>query len=125
MGLLAISSALAAPQTNGNDIPTSPMATKVTAPKFKGINNKHGKTTIKIEIPSSDRDFTNGLSIDDIKLYNNGETLTAKKVDAIWGEVSTVILEFKKQTTFDDCTLSFTLNDKPISMNLQSFMSNR
>ena len=30
-------------------------------PKFLSLNNKHGKTTIKIEIPASDRDETNGL----------------------------------------------------------------
>ena len=95
------------------------------APQFKGINNKHGKTTIKIEIPASDRDATNVLSIDNVKLYNNGETLTAKNVDAIWGDNSTIILEFKKLTTFEDCTLSFTLNGKPVSMALQSFMMHR
>lgn len=92
------------------------------APKFKGISNKHGKTTIKIEIPASDRDERLGLSIDNIKLYNNGEMLTAKKVDAIWGNDSTIIMEFKKLTTFKDCTLSFTVNGEPVSMDLQSIM---
>lgn len=106
IGLLAFGSAFATPQ-------------------FKGINNKHGKTTIKIEIPASDRDATNGLSVDNVKLYNNGEMLTAKKVDAIWGENSTIILEFKKLTTFEDCTLSFTINGEPVSMDLQSIMMNR
>lgn len=106
IGLLAVGSSFAAPQ-------------------FKGLNNKHGKTTIKIEIPASDRDVTNGLSVDNVKLYNNGEMLTAKKVDAIWGENSTIILEFKKLTTFADCTLSFTINGEPVSMNLQSIMMNR
>lgn len=38
-------------------------------PKFLSLNNKHGKTTIKIEIPASDRDETNGLSIEDVVLY--------------------------------------------------------
>lgn len=95
------------------------------APQFKGMNNNHGKTTIKIEIPASDRDATNGLSVDNVKLYNNGETLTAKKVNAIWGENSTIILEFKKLTTFEDCTLSFTVNEEPFSMDLQSIMMNR
>ncbi len=106
VGLLAFGSALA-------------------APRFKGLNNKHGKTTIKIEIPASDRDITNGLSIDDVKLYNNGEMLPAKKVDAIWGENSTIIMEFKKLTTFEDCTLSFTMNGEPVSMDIQSIMKNR
>lgn len=95
------------------------------APKFKGLNNKHGKTTIKIEIPATDRDATNGLSVDNVKLYNNGEMLTAKKVDALWGENSTIILEFKKLTTFEDCTLSFTLNGEPVSMDIQSIMMSR
>lgn len=95
------------------------------APQFKGLNNKHGKTTIKIEIPTSDRDATNGLSVDNIKLYNNGEILTAKKVDAIWGENSTIILEFKKLTTFADCTLSFMINGEPVSMDIQSLLINR
>lgn len=106
IGLLAVGSSFAAPQ-------------------FKGLNNKHDKTTIKIEIPASDRDVTNGLSVDNVKLYNNGEMLTAKKVDAIWGENSTIILEFKKLTTFADCTFSFTINGEPVSMNLQSIMMNR
>lgn len=66
------------------------------APQFKGIDNKHGKTTIKIEIPASDRDASNGLSIDNVKLYNNGKTFHAKKVNALWGENSTIILEFMK-----------------------------
>ncbi len=88
------------------------------APRFKGISNKHGKTTIKIEIPAYDRDASNGLSIDNVKLHNNGKTLTAKKVDAIWGNNSIIILEFKKLATFNDCALSFTLNGEPISMDL-------
>ena len=92
------------------------------APQFKGLNNKHGKTTI--EIPASDRDASNGLSVDNVKLYNNGETLTAKNVNAICGENSTIIMEFKKLTTFKDCTLSFTVNGEPVSMDLQSFMMN-
>ena len=57
----------------------------IAAPQFKGLSNKHGKTTIKVEIPASDRDASNGLSIDNIKLHNNGKILSAKKVDAIWG----------------------------------------
>lgn len=70
-------------------------------------------------------DESNGLSVDDVKLYNNGEILTAKKVDAIWGKDSTIILEFKKLTTFEDCTLSFTVNGKPVSMDIQSIMLKR
>lgn len=76
-------------------------------PKFLSLNNKHGKTTIKIEIPASDRDETNGLSIEDVVLYNDGKTFQAKKVDAIWGDNSIVILQFEKLTAFEDCTLSF------------------
>lgn len=95
------------------------------APKFKGLNNNHGKTTIKIEIPASDRDATNGLSVDNVKLYNNGEMLAAKKVNAMLGENSIIIMEFKKLTTFEDCILSFTLNGEPVSMDLQSIMANR
>lgn len=88
-------------------------------PRFMGIDNKNGKTTIKIEIPACDRDAQNGLSIDNVKLYNNGKMLAAKKVHALWGENSTIILEFKKLTYFKDCTLSFTLNGEAISMNLR------
>lgn len=76
-------------------------------PKFLSLNNKHGKTTIKIEIPASDRDETNGLSIEDVVLYNDGKTFQAKKVDAIWGDNSIVILQFEKLTAFEDCTLFF------------------
>lgn len=83
-------------------------------PKFLSLNNKHGKTTIKIEIPASDRDETNGLSIEDVVLYNDGKTFQAKKVDAIWGDNSIVILQFEKLTAFEDCTLSFSVNGKPV-----------
>lgn len=117
------------------------------APRFKELNNFHGKTTIKIEIPASDRDADGGLSIDNVKLHNNGEILAAKKVDAKWGENrcknrcekscknrcknrcekigenTTVILEFKKLTLFAGCTLSFTMNGIPVTINLQRHMS--
>lgn len=95
----------------------------LAAPQFKGLSNKHGKTTIKVEIPASDRDATNGLSVDNIKLYNNGEMLPAKKVDAIWGENSIIILEFKKLKKFEDCTLFFTVNGEQVSLDIQSFMN--
>ena len=85
-------------------------------PKFLSLNNKHGKTTIIIEIPASDRDETNGLSIEDVVLYNSGKTFQAKSVDAIWGDNSTVILQFEKLTAFDDCRLSFSLNGEPVSL---------
>ena len=113
------------------------------APRFKELNNFHGKTTIKIEIPASDRDADGGLSIDNVKLHNNGETLAAKKVDAKWGEKqgenrcekigeksgekndesTTVILEFKKLTLFAGSTLSFTMNGTPVTINLQRHIS--
>lgn len=88
-----------------------------------GLNNKHGKTTIKVEIPASDRDGSNGLNVDNIKLFNNGEMLSAKKVDAIWGEKSIIILEFKKLKKFEDCTLTFTLNGEPVIIDIQSIMN--
>lgn len=100
-------------------------------PLFKGLNNKHGKTSITIEIPSSDRDASNGISIDNIKLYNNGEILNAKKVKEInkkkdvQNDNLTMILEFRKLTTFADCKLSFTLNDEPVMMNIQEILLNR
>ena len=97
------------------------------APRFKELNNFHGKTTIKIEIPASDRDADGGLSIDNVKLYNNGKTLTAKKVNTKWGENNgentTVILEFKKLTLFARCTVSFTMNGTPVRINLQRHIS--
>lgn len=88
------------------------------APRFKGVDNKHRKTTIRIEISASDRDYSNGLSVDNVRLSNNGETLAAKKVDAIWGDDSEIIFEFKKLTTFADCMLSFTVNGKPVTMDI-------
>ena len=94
-------------------------------PKFLSLNNKHGKTTIKIEIPASDRDETNGLSIEDVVLYNSGKTFQAKSVDAIWGDNSTVILQFEKLTAFEDCTLSFSLNGEPVSLDIQSCLADR
>ena len=91
----------------------------LAAPQFKGLSNKHGKTTIKVEIPASDRDATNGLSVDNIKLFNNGEMLSAKKVEAILGENSMIIMEFKKLKKFENCTLSFTVNGKTVSIDIQ------
>lgn len=88
------------------------------APRFKGVDNKHRKTTIRIEIPASDRDSSNGLSVDNVRLSNNGETLAAKKVNAVWGDDSEIILEFKKLTTFADCMLSFTVNGEPVTMDI-------
>ena len=96
----------------------------IAAPQFKGLSNKHGKTTIKVEIPASDRDASNGLSIDNIKLHNNGKILSAKKVDAIWGDNSMIIMEFKKLKEFEDCTLSFTVNGEPVSIDIQSIIIN-
>ena len=115
----------------------------IGAPRFKELNNFHGKTTIKVEIPAYDRDADGGLSIDNVKLHNNGETLAAKKVNAKWGEKqgekqgenrcekigeksgenTTVILEFKKLTLFAGCTLSFTMNGTPVTINLQRHIS--
>ena len=96
-------------------------------PRFKELNNFHGKTTIKIEIPASDRDADGGLSLGDVKLHNNGEMLAAKKVNAKWGEKNdestTVIFEFKKLTLFAGCTLSFTMNGTPVTINLQRYMA--
>ena len=86
-------------------------------PKFLSLNNKHGKTTIK--------DETNGLSIEDVVLYNSGKTFQAKSVDAIWGDNSTVILQFEKLTAFEDCTLSFSLNGEPVSLDIQSCLADR
>ncbi len=97
----------------------------LASPQFKELNNKNGKTTIKVEIPTSDRDASDGLTIDNVKLYNNGQMLKAKKVDASWGENSTIILEFKKLKKFDDCTLSFTLNGNPVSIDIQTYLSRR
>ena len=115
----------------------------IGAPRFKELNNFHGKTTIKVEIPAYDRDADGGLSIDNVKLHNNGETLAAKKVNAKWGEKqgenrcknrceksgeksgenTTVIFEFKKLTLFAGCTLSFTMNGTPVTINLQRYMA--
>lgn len=95
------------------------------APRYKGLDNRHGKTTIRIEIPASDRDESNGLSIDDVRLYNDGKILSAKKVDAIWGDDSTIILQFKKLTHFKDCILSFTVNGTPVSVDIQKELTGR
>ncbi len=51
--------------------------------------------------------------------------LTIKKVDAIWGDNSIIVMEFKKLTTFKDGLLGFSINGKPVSMDLQSIMMNR
>lgn len=92
-------------------------------PRLKEINNKYGKTIIKVEVPASDRDSVGGLSIDNVRLYNNGEMIKAKKVDAIWDETSTIIIEFKKMKKFEGCILTFTLNGEPVSIDLRTLQT--
>lgn len=92
----------------------------MAAPKFRSLDNRNGKTTIVIEIPALDRDDNDGLSVDDVKLHNNGKIFNADKVDAEWGHNSMIIAEFKKLKTFKNCTLTFTLNGKPVTMNIQN-----
>jgi hypothetical protein len=94
-------------------------------PQFKRLTNKHGKTTIVLEIPAEDKSANNSIRIDNILLYNCGERLTAKKVSAVWDETSTIVLQFKKQAYFDGCELSFTLNGDPITINVQDALSNK
>lgn len=92
----------------------------IAAPKFKGINNKHGKTTVKIEFPSSE--FSQTTVIKDWKLHNNGKEYAVKKVDVKGKNGEIFVLEFAKLTKFSDCTLSFSVNGEPISIDIQSQM---
>jgi len=92
-------------------------------PEFLSLNNKYGKTTIKIEIPASDRDETNGLSIEDVVLYNDG-IIAPNCIDLLCLKGFTiVILQFEKLTAFEDCTLSFSVNGKPVSLDIQSCLA--
>lgn len=91
------------------------------SPKFKGLNNKNGKTTIKVEIPSSELAQTPVIA--DWKLSNNGKSYDVKKVDVKGRNGEIFILEFKEFTEFSDCVLSFTINGEPVSIDIQSLMN--
>ena len=77
------------------------------SPQFKELNNKNGKTTIKIEIPESD--LSQFTVIKDWRFHNGGKAYDVKKVD-VKGD--------------DGSTLSFTINGKPVSINIQEKLTN-
>ncbi len=91
------------------------------SPHFKELNNHNGKTTVKIEFPSSD--LTQTTVIRDWKLHNKGKVYDVKKVDVQGQKDLVFILEFKKLTKFSECSLSFTVNGKPMTIDLQSLMN--
>ncbi len=93
----------------------------IAAPQFKGLDNNHGKTTVKIEFPSSE--FSQTTVIKGWKLYNNGKVYDVKKVDVKGNKGEIFVLEFKKFTEFSDCILSFTVNGEPVSIDIQSLMN--
>lgn len=93
------------------------------ASQFKGLNNKNGKTTVKIEIPDSD--LSQFTVIRDWKLHNGGKTYDVRNVNVQGKEGNTFVLEFSKLTKFSDCRLSFTINGEPISIDIQSILVNR
>ena len=90
-------------------------------PQFKGLDNKNGKTTIRIEIPETD--LTQVTVIKDCSLYNDGKEYEVKKVNIKGGKGNLFGLEFKQLTTFSDCTLSFTMNGEPVKIDVQSLMN--
>ena len=92
----------------------------LASPKFKGLSNNHGKTTVKIEFPISD--FSNTTIIKDWKLYNDGKVYDVKNIEVKGSKVYTFVLEFKKLTKFSDCSLSFTVNGETVSIDIQSLM---
>ncbi len=94
----------------------------IAAPQFRGLNNNHGKTTVKIEIPFSE--LTQTTVIRDWKLYNNGKVYTVKNVKVERGSDGDIfVLEFTKLKKFSDCKLSFTVNDEPVNIDIQSLMN--
>lgn len=93
------------------------------APQFKGLSNKNGNTTIQIEFPASD--LSSVTELKDWKLYNNDEELAAKKVSVTGHNGNRFVLEFKKLTEFENCRLTFTMNGKPVSMDIQSELITR
>lgn len=74
-------------------------------PRMLSINNYGRKTTVKILIPASDRDENNSLSINNIRLFNDGRTYEPKDIDAEWGADAIITLKFKRITTFDEPVL--------------------
>ena len=92
------------------------------SPQFKELNNKNGKTTIKIEFPESD--LSQFTVIKDWRFHNGGKAYDVKKVDVKGDDGSTFVLEFKRFTEFSDCSLSFTINGKPVSINIQEKLTN-
>ncbi|MCM1505357.1 MAG: hypothetical protein NC127_09195 [Muribaculum sp.] len=88
----------------------------LATPQFKGLSNRHGKTTVKIEFSSSDLSRTTVIS--DWKLHNNGKEYAVKKVDVKGKNGEIFVLEFAKLTKFSDCTLSFSVNGEPVSIDI-------
>lgn len=94
-------------------------------PKVLHLNNKDGKTTVIFEIPAEDAGESGSVTIDNVALSNNGETIAAKQVFATTSENTIVTAHFKKLTVFDNCTLTFNLNGEKVSLNVQDYMEQR
>ncbi len=88
----------------------------IAAPQFRSIDNENGKTTVKIEFQSSE--FSQTTIIKDWKLYNNGKVYAVKKVDVKGKNGEIFVLEFAKLTKFSDCVLYFTVNGEPASVDI-------
>lgn len=97
------------------------LGSAMASPQFKGLSNRNGKTTIKIEFSASD--FSQVSVIKDWKLHNDGKEYEAKKVCVKGNEGYTFVLEFKKLTEFSDCSLSCTVNGEPVNIDIQSLMN--
>lgn len=89
------------------------------APKLVSIKARKGKAVVKIEIPASDRDENNGLSVKEVLLHNQGETFKPWRVESnYWGEETTVTMKFRGLPALTDSSLSMSINGQPVSMEL-------
>lgn len=99
------------------------LGSAMASPQFKGLSNRHGKTTIKIEFTSSD--FSQVTVIKDWVLHNDGKEYNVKKVNVKGSKGYTFVLEFQKLTEFSNCSLSYTVNGEPANIDIQSLLLNR
>lgn len=89
------------------------------APKLVSIKARGGKAVVKVEIPASDRDETNGLSVKEVVLHNQGKTFKPWRVESnYWGEETTVTMKFRGLPALTDSSLSMSINGETVSLEL-------
>ena len=86
-------------------------------PKIKSAFFKKDNLIFRIYIPVCYRDENHRIVLDNAILHNEGRLFKSINIYAVKGQhEDTAILEFRDITTFEDCSLSFTINGEPVSI---------